>query len=144
MDISKFEGCTSSNAYGYNNTSPCIFIKLNRIYGWIPEFYNDPEDLPKEMPDDLKAHIAGLPESHRNQIWVSCLGENGSDQQIIGNVQYYPMRGFPSYFYPYLNAPGYVSPLVAVQFENPTRKLQYGSHKLHNFSFSSLHQQIKS
>lgn len=126
IDVSSFDQCTSSNAYGYNNSSPCIFLKLNRIYGWVPDFYNDPNDLPEEMPADLKAHIAQLPESHRKQVWVSCYGENGADQEILGDISYYPTRGFPSYFYPYLNAPGYLSPLVAVKFVRPSRK--FSSH----------------
>jgi len=119
VDISKFDQCTTELAYGYNNSAPCIFLKLNRIYGWEPAFYNDPNDLPKEMPADLKKHIEELPETHRNQIWVSCRGENGADLEILGDVEYYPTRGFPSYFYPYVNTPGYVSPLVAVKFLRP-------------------------
>lgn len=123
LDISKFDECTSENRYGYAKSAPCIFLKLNRIYGWEPEYYNDPNDLPADMPIDLKDHIKGLPDTHRNQIWVSCRGEEGSDREILGDILYYPQRGFPSYFYPYTNTIGYVSPLVAVKFTRPARKL---------------------
>ena len=122
LDVNKFDLCSSSHAYGYNNSSPCIFIKLNRIYGWVPEFYDDPNDLPEDMSEDLKAHITELPENQRKQIWVSCRGENGADQEVLGDLKYYPTRGFPAYFFPYLNAPGYLSPLVAVKFVRPARK----------------------
>lgn len=122
LDISKFDVCTNAHAYGYNNSSPCIFLKLNRIYGWQPEYYNDPEDLPLDMPDELQADIRNLPPAHRNQIWVTCRGENGADREIIGDIEYYPTRGFPSYFYPYTNTKGYLSPLVAVKFTRPLRK----------------------
>lgn len=125
LDVSQFDQCSSTHAYGYNNSSPCIFIKLNRIYGWMPEFYNDPNDLPEDMPADLKAYISELPEMSRNQIWVSCRGENGADREVLGDVKYYPTRGFPSYFFPYLNAPGYLSPLVAVKFVRPARKYPF-------------------
>lgn len=122
VDVSNFDLCKPENAYGYNRSSPCIFLKLNRIYGWIPEYYNDIYDLPVDMPLDLKEYIGSLPEPNRNQIWVSCRGENPSDRDVLNDVEYYPSRGFPSYYFPYLNAKGYLSPLVGVRFVRPTRK----------------------
>lgn len=74
------------------------------------------------MPDDLKKHITELPPSHRDQVWVSCIGENGMDKENIGDIEYFPTRGFPAYFYPYTNAPGYLSPLVAVKLNRPKSK----------------------
>lgn len=57
MDIQQFAGCSPQNAYGYNKTRPCVFLKLNKIFRWVPEFYDDPMDLPEDMPTQLKAHI---------------------------------------------------------------------------------------
>jgi len=57
-----------------------------------------------------------------NTVWVNCEGENAGDVENIGPINYMPNRGFPGYFFPYENRPGYVSPLVAVYFERPTRK----------------------
>jgi sodium/potassium-transporting ATPase subunit beta len=119
LDTSKFGKCIDKEAYGYNNSAPCIFLKLNRIYGWIPDYYDDPEDLPEDMPAKLKEHIKSLKPAQRKQVWVSCKGEDGSDREILGDMEYYPTYGFPSYFYPYTNLPGYVSPLVAVKFLRP-------------------------
>jgi hypothetical protein len=31
-----------------------------QIYDWVPEFYNDTNDLPEKMPRDLKDHIVQL------------------------------------------------------------------------------------
>ena len=62
-----------------------------------------------------------LPEKARKQIWVSCKGETPLDNEVIGPIQY-PNRGFPSYFYPFINTPGYLSPLVAIRFERPAGK----------------------
>lgn len=56
----------------------------------------------------------------RNQIWVSCQGENPADvESITSNLNYFPTRGFPYYYYPYTNIEGYLSPLVAVQVTHP-------------------------
>ena len=52
-------------------------------------------------------------------IWVSCDGENSADREHIGNVTYAPFRGFPAYYFPYENIPGYLSPIVALQFQKP-------------------------
>ncbi|KAG5675190.1 hypothetical protein PVAND_005114 [Polypedilum vanderplanki] len=119
LNLKEFGHCSRENSYGYGASKPCIFLKLNRIYGWVPEYYNDPNDLPKDMPESLKTYITNLPENQRNQVWVTCSGENGMDREIIGDAVYYPSHGFPGYFYPYTNNPGYVSPLVAVQFKRP-------------------------
>ena len=31
-------GCTELNHYGYKSNRPCVLIKVNKIYGWTPEF----------------------------------------------------------------------------------------------------------
>lgn len=57
----------------------------------------------------------------RKQIWVSCHGHLSKDKERFQNIKYYPSQGFPAYYYPYLNQPGYLSPLVAVQFNSPPK-----------------------
>lgn len=58
VNIKDFKKCTQENNYSYHKSSPCVFIKLNRIYGWVPEFYNDTNNLPSKMPRQLKHKIA--------------------------------------------------------------------------------------
>ena len=52
----------------------------------------------------------------RQNVWISCEGENPADIENIGLVNYYPHPGFPTYYYPFTNVQGYQSPLVAVEF----------------------------
>lgn len=101
VEVNNWGPCSPNHQYGFNNSAPCIFIKLNRvchdfttrlflsiivnllsfiftrrshsiiifnfqIYGWIPEYYNDTENLPNEMPADLVEHIKST-----NSSWVS-------------------------------------------------------------------------
>lgn len=61
MDLSQFGPCSPKNSFGYNNSQPCIFLKLNKIYGWQPEFYDNPNELPEEMPQELKDYIGQKP-----------------------------------------------------------------------------------
>ncbi|CAB0034744.1 unnamed protein product [Trichogramma brassicae] len=120
VDINDWGPCSRTNSYGFNNSSPCIFIKLNRIYDWQPEFYNNASELPEDMPEDLKEHIKKAPKEQLNTIWVSCAGEKQVDKEHIGEIEYYPKsRGFPGYYYPYVNDDEYLSPLVAVHFKRP-------------------------
>ncbi|EDS28368.1 sodium/potassium-dependent ATPase beta-2 subunit [Culex quinquefasciatus] len=120
FDLTRLEGCSVENGFGYKSSSPCVFIKLNRIYGWVPEYYDDVNALPAEMPADLVEHIKSLPEGHRKQVWMTCNGISPSDNEALGPVSYFPNRGLPSHYFPYTNQPSYLSPLVAVQFERPT------------------------
>ncbi|ETN63257.1 sodium/potassium-dependent atpase beta-2 subunit [Anopheles darlingi] len=124
VDIRQYGPCTLENHYSYHKSAPCIFLKLNKIYGWEPVFYDDPSALPSDMPTDLKEYIKdkGVKQQHTlSTVWVSCEGESEDDRNNIGPIQYYPRRGFPGYYYPYENIDGYLSPLVAIHFERPAR-----------------------
>jgi sodium/potassium-transporting ATPase subunit beta len=39
VDLTTFGPCTEVNEFGYEEGKPCIFLKLNKIYGWNPEYY---------------------------------------------------------------------------------------------------------
>ncbi|XP_018325786.1 sodium/potassium-transporting ATPase subunit beta-1 [Agrilus planipennis] len=121
VDLDSFGPCSPTNEYGYNSSSPCVFLKLNKIYGWQPEYYSDPDNLPDDMPSDLVEYIKNNANSKEKlkQVWISCYGEFPADKENIFTFEYYPTRGFPSYFYPYTNEPGYLSPLIAVKLNNP-------------------------
>ncbi|XP_032529855.1 sodium/potassium-transporting ATPase subunit beta-2-like [Danaus plexippus] len=120
VSLDDFSPCTASRQYNYEQGGPCVFLKLNKIFNWTPQPYNDTESLPDTMPEFLKQYIksvSGKPEA--NMVWVSCEGENPADVENIGPVQYLPRRGFPAFYYPFTNKEGYLSPLVAVLFERP-------------------------
>lgn len=121
VSLEKFDPCLKKNMYGYNKSAPCVFLKLNKIYDWVPEYYDNVSALPDEMPEDLKWHIKQLPSDQHKQIWVSCGPKGGGkNSENIGPIKYLPVnRGFPSYYYPYKNIHGYLSPLIAVHFERP-------------------------
>ncbi|XP_066597216.1 sodium/potassium-transporting ATPase subunit beta-2-like [Prorops nasuta] len=120
VDMSGWGQCTKENKYGYGKSAPCIFLKLNKIFGWEPQYYNNTKKLPEGMPADLQEHIKQEEGANRlNTVWVSCSGENPADVENMGAIQYIPRRGFPGYYFPFTNTPGYLSPLVAVFFEKP-------------------------
>nr|XP_034840057.1 sodium/potassium-transporting ATPase subunit beta-2-like [Maniola hyperantus] len=120
VDIQGWKPCIEEDHFSFHKSSPCIFLKLNRIFGWRPQFYD--EGLPPDMPEDLQAHIVHLRatnSTYTNMVWVSCQGETPADKENIGPIHYIPHQGFPGYYYPYNNAEGYLSPLVAVHLERP-------------------------
>lgn len=121
VDIKQFGVCSQENNYSYHKSAPCIFLKLNKIYDWIPAFYNETDKLPEKMPQSLKTVINNTKQEELNTVWVSCEGENPADVENVGPVEYYPRQGFPGYYYPYHNSEGYLSPLVAVHFSRPVR-----------------------
>jgi sodium/potassium-transporting ATPase subunit beta len=123
FDKSQLGECTKENGYGFAAGKPCILLKLNKIFGVTHTYFNNvtiaeaflkKEDLPG-LPKKLKDHINT--EQYQDHVWVDCHGENPFDEEMLGEVKYYPeSRGFSSVFYPFENAAGYQSPLVAVQF----------------------------
>lgn len=115
-------GVCGSGNFGYDDGKPCVILKLNKIIGLVPTWYNDTNNLPKDvtLPPNLKSHIDRLPKERRNQVWLDCTGENPADRENIGQLKYIPTdRGFPADYFPYTNQENYQSPLVAVKFMNP-------------------------
>lgn len=54
VNLDQFGPCSQANGYGYPKGKPCIFLKLNKIYGWTPEIYDAPAS---SMPLDLQQVI---------------------------------------------------------------------------------------
>ena len=79
------------------------------------------------MPDEVRAFYQkqaaqpGAPAfpQQPGQVYVTCNGEDPVDQEHIGAVRLHPQT-VPSYYFPYLNQDGYLSPVVMVQFLNPS------------------------
>lgn len=100
----------------------CIILKLNKILNWKPDYYNDIEELPKDMPKTLKDHIQQRSADGEtlDVVWVSCECENPIDDNSLKNISYISLsgeQGFLGRYFPYKNLVGYKSPLVGVQFE---------------------------
>lgn len=114
--------CSGSDAnFGYDKGEPCILLKLNRIYGLVPEYYTTAEAAPTEdnMPQEVKDRITKA--TNKNQVWVSCRGENAADTESMGQFSFYPADGgFEDKYFPYQNQDNYQSPIVAVKFKGTT------------------------
>ena len=125
-----FKPCTKDKNYGYDEGKPCIFLKLNKIYNWIPEYYNKKNDVDElsGMPAKLKQHIRDRSAlgQEMNVVWVSCEGENPADIENLGTgISYYSLnneQGFFGNYFPFLSKKGYLQPLVAVQFTSVKRE----------------------
>jgi len=85
--------CIAENEFGYNKGEPCVLLKLNKVYGWVPK--ND------------------------TMVSVVCEGQNPSDKDNMGELVYFPSTGFPAEYFPFLSQQNYMSPLVMVQFKRP-------------------------
>ena len=117
--------CAREKHFGFDEASPCVIIKINKIYGWIPE----PFDIPPS-----EAFVGNLTEKEQkiaNEtkfLWVSCEGEYAFDKdQLFGEIDYYsefPSRkigGVKINHYPYRNQANYLSPLVFAHFRGVTK-----------------------
>jgi len=105
------EACNANNKYGFELGTPCILIKLNRIYGWEPKPLTK---FPDNMPKVNDTQVA-------NGIYITCEGENPADKENIGPLRYAPSQLINANYFPYTNQPGYLSPFVMVHFTQPSR-----------------------
>ncbi|XP_066570726.1 protein ATP1B4 [Amia ocellicauda] len=81
-------------SFGYSEGKPCIFIRMNRVLGYLPG--------------------DGTP------INVTCVAQKGGPENL-GAIEFYPHSFFNLMYYPYygkLRHVNYTSPVVAVQFPN--------------------------
>ena len=82
--LSELGACGKGN-FGYDSGTPCIFLKLNRIYGLNNEPYEEPT---AEMPNALKERIKKQP--NKKQVWVNCEPKYPADQEMLKTVKYFP------------------------------------------------------
>jgi len=122
------DNCTEDNQFGYTHGTPCILIKLNRIFDWMPETYGPEDEDDASLAPELTKAIKNVKakesssSGHQNRyIYVTCEGQHPVDKENIGALEYYPVQGINSYYFPFRNQDNYLSPFVLVQFTNPTR-----------------------
>ncbi|XP_052756769.1 sodium/potassium-transporting ATPase subunit beta-1-like [Galleria mellonella] len=111
--------CTSDDSFGLPY-SPCIFIKLNKIFDWVPEYYDDASNLPADMPEDLQDHIRSYDQAKLKQVWVSCAEEGSSTNS--SRIQYPWGRALLGR-YPFRSQVDHPSPILAVKLTPPVNTL---------------------
>jgi len=92
-------GNCPEDGFGYDEGKPCVAIKMNRIFEFVPEI-TDGDD-----------------------IVIKCEGEHLADKDNVGPISYFP-RGadgatgvIKKYYFPFLGQPHYMTPLVFIKFE---------------------------
>jgi len=119
--------CQNATNYGFPKGTPCILLKLNKIYDWEPIPYDseDNADLPENAPKQLREYVkkwdTDFPDRIGHMVWLSCEGENPADVENVGEISYYPYPGIPAYYYPYRNQIGYKSPIVFAHLKSPKK-----------------------
>jgi sodium/potassium-transporting ATPase subunit beta len=109
--------CTEAHSFGYKAGKPCVLLKVNKVFGWLPEPFDNSSlaDSDDEMAQEAKKLLGDRMDS--THIGLTCEGENEGDKDNIFSVEYYPKEGFSYNYFPYYNHPNYVQPLVFVQFD---------------------------
>jgi len=139
--LSELGECNADNNYGYviadkspswtlglksNKTEPCIFIKLNTIWGWVPKPYDcdkeKGEDSEGRCLPDIEKHLAKQGADKNNFVYINCRGRYAADQEALADgLQYFPEnQGLPISYFPYVGkgagaGGNYHAPLVAVK-----------------------------
>lgn len=112
-DAIKNTPCSRENQYGLNSTKPCVVVKLNKIFGWLPGKLSSPP-----------LNITGAEKASKYFVYIACNGENSADRDNVGQLDYYSsypgteIGGIDFKYFPYRNQPGYLQPLVFVHFKS--------------------------
>ncbi|KAM7533160.1 hypothetical protein Aperf_G00000124995 [Anoplocephala perfoliata] len=135
-DLNAGGPCNIMNGYGFETAQACIVLKMNRIYGWLP--------------DPIDEFATG--------VLVKCAGVTADDTYNLGIIRYFDMDykfsanapaknpgkltngSFHSMYFPYRNQLAYLQPLVFVMFDGVKRNklIRSTSNRVcHHFKFSS-------
>lgn len=91
------ENCPMGD-YGYDAGTPCVAVKMNRIFEFMPEVDGGGDD-----------------------ILIECKGQYTADEDNAGPITFWPSKGsqgvIKKHFFPFLGQPNYMSPLVFIKFE---------------------------
>jgi len=125
FDLTKLDVCKGPH-YGFLQkgagfVTPCLFLKLNRIYNWSPEPITKEDKAWKDMPADLQAKATTDP----NNVWVECHGIKPADKEALKDkIEYYPSQGIPFGYFPYMGkTQAYHAPLVAIRIKTDQKFL---------------------
>jgi len=118
----KLQSCSPQSSFGFKDNKPCVFLKMNKIFGWTPEPYTKEaiEKNEMEMPEDLKMAILNLNNTLmiNGNVWVSCTAQAESEAAQNITMNFDGHIGFPNYYFPYENQPEFQTPFVAIQVSN--------------------------
>jgi sodium/potassium-transporting ATPase subunit beta len=73
-------GPCGTGDFGYDVGKPCIILKLNKIYGLVPEYYNDPANVPDNFPPRLTKLMSSLVPADRDQVRAIKREERGTER----------------------------------------------------------------
>ncbi len=101
FDVAVFKEC-ANYPYGFDKKNPCIFVKLNKIFGFTPKPYLPGDDLSNEdIPQNIKNKIKD--ENEPPRVYIECHGENPADIEALDKkIKYFPEhQGIPMGFFPH-------------------------------------------
>lgn len=107
--------------FGYDKNTPCIFFRLNRILLWKPTPYKKGDDLPQNVPNEVKTLIEDSPTP---RIWVTCEGSTPKDRDhlVPGYFKFQGTKGFDISVYPFDMQENFADPIIALQLNGVTPK----------------------
>ncbi|KAL1130851.1 hypothetical protein AAG570_012092, partial [Ranatra chinensis] len=97
------EPCTKKNGYNYRKGQPCVFLKLNRIFGWKPTDYEA-----GQRPSEISSVSTDF-------IPLTCEDRDGHKGLTLKTFP----PGFPKSYFPFKKQKE-LNPLVAVWFSGLT------------------------
>ncbi|XP_038051254.1 sodium/potassium-transporting ATPase subunit beta-1-like [Patiria miniata] len=114
-DASLLGECAPDNT-GYNTTQPCLYMGLNKVWGWIPEGFTS----------DVLMTQFNKSASFTNRIFFTCDVHEGH-QQYVNTLTMFPADGVSFGHYPYVvgtdqaQQARYLRPVVALKVDINTR-----------------------
>lgn len=98
--------CNQDNQWGWHSGSPCLFFRLNKMIKFFP---TPTQKISAEVKNQISDTYGDLEEKLKENLLLWC----ESESEGVKLVQPYPF--LPLHYFPYLNQPHYLSPLVVVR-----------------------------
>jgi len=114
FDVNSLGPCGSGN-YGYDTSSPCVWIRLNKVIDWTPVGYFAPTEAQGFTAASLNSRM------EKDAVYVRCESkEVESDTRDVASFEYFGGTdgNLESKYYPFTGKkaqPNYEQPIVAVK-----------------------------
>ncbi|XP_041350842.1 sodium/potassium-transporting ATPase subunit beta-1-like [Gigantopelta aegis] len=113
FDLTLLNDCDHFHEYGYTSGTPCVLFFLN------PPRHHSPKPFPKDSEVGKMLGDRWSPD----HIGLNCVPVSDEDKKHIGNqtihgapIQYFPPKGFPTYYYRNSTISKFLVPIVMVRF----------------------------
>ncbi|KAL0270338.1 UNVERIFIED_CONTAM: hypothetical protein PYX00_007785 [Menopon gallinae] len=115
IDVREWLDECGNAPFGYDKLLPCVYVKMNRRVGWVPDPFVSVDKLPMDVRKELEPEFEK--NSSQPQVWVACQGADpiNRDHIYTDHLKFFK-HGFEVSNFPFTKQKMFfLEPFIAIQ-----------------------------